>query len=180
MEFNIIKFLQSGANGFYNVVFSAVSVFASFTGFLIVFFIFFFKNRRYAYFFGCSYVIIMFLNTILKFIINRPRPYEVDKSIISIVQALGKSFPSGHTASTTVVIVFVLFYAFKKFNRTNRILISVLALVWLALVALSRMYLGQHYLSDILGAILISGALCIIALYTYVNYNNKVEKTHLK
>ena len=63
------------------------------------------------------------------------------------------SFPSGHTASATVLYGFVLcFFAAHAASRGRVALATAGALTAVALVGLSRMYLGVHYLSDVLAA----------------------------
>jgi len=65
-----------------------------------------------------------------------------------------KSFPSGHTANGFVVIAFVMFFGAIDKMRKN-IYIS-FAVIWGALVALSRVVRGDHFLSDVLMSCLLT------------------------
>ncbi len=61
------------------------------------------------------------------------------------------SFPSGHTANATVILTVTLYFKFmsEKTKKWKPIIIVTLA-VWLAAVALSRVLIGAHFLSDVL------------------------------
>lgn len=61
------------------------------------------------------------------------------------------SFPSGHTANATVILTVVYFFGFMPESRKKyRPLICALLSVWIVIVALSRVLVGAHYLSDVL------------------------------
>jgi undecaprenyl-diphosphatase len=89
------------------------------------------------------------LNNILKLIFHRARPHFSDA-----VQALTTySFPSGHTMIATVFYgSLAAFVIGTSKSWPLRILSVAIALTLILLVAFSRIYLGAHYLSDVLGA----------------------------
>ena len=181
MEISIIKFLQSASNPFYDFIFIFVSELASYKGFLITFAIFFIllivkmkKKKNSTSFclftlsFGVTYGLSVLINTLLKALINRPRPYEVDVSIIDMLHASGQSMPSGHTLSATIICAFIFFsvYYYSK-NRALKIsLASVLAL-FLVLVGISRMYLGQHFISDVIVGFFLALAFSVLGIYLF-------------
>ncbi len=91
----------------------------------------------------------MLLNRTLKLVFLRPRPYFDDP----IVTVTGYSFPSGHTMAATVLYGVLAAYFFARTSdRRGRVLIVLAAGFVIALVGFSRMYLGAHYLSDVLTA----------------------------
>lgn len=91
----------------------------------------------------------MLLNVAVKHAFQRPRPH-FDNPLLTLETY---SFPSGHTASATVLYGFVVcFFAAHAASRSRLAVAIVGALLALALVALSRIYLGVHYLSDVLAA----------------------------
>ncbi len=98
----------------------------------------------------------LFLVTVLRYVINRPRPYnERGAGIIPLVEkrAQDKSFPSRHTACAFVIALTVLPYALWA---------GIPLLVLAGLVGVVRFALGVHYPSDIVaGAGL--GILCGLA-----------------
>ncbi len=94
------------------------------------------------------------LSNILKYTINRPRPF-ITHSIIEKISAGGSpSFPSGHT-SDAFAIATAISIAYPKWY------IIILAYAWALTVAYSRMFLGVHYLSDVIVGITIGVGLAI-------------------
>ena len=118
---------------------------------------------------GAALLLLLALTGVLtdgaKAIVNSPRPQAVDAAVrsLDIVDALGASFhsdspspsvdavdgygfPSGHVAVTTAFL-FGVGYLFRW-----RWIWGVI-LVWVPLMAVSRMYLGRHFLGDVLGGL---------------------------
>ena len=87
------------------------------------------------------------LDTVVKVAVNRPRPSLVDP----VATAHGKSFPSGHAMSSAIgygalLLVFLPVVA----PRLRRIIVGAVA-VMLAAIGFSRLALGVHYITDVLG-----------------------------
>jgi membrane-associated phospholipid phosphatase len=83
----------------------------------------------------------------LKKIVNRPRPYQTHPDIYPDEWDDSPSFPSGHTAAAFSV-------ATSLTLTTKKWYIAVPAYAWAGAVGYSRLYLGQHYPSDLIaGAI---------------------------
>jgi undecaprenyl-diphosphatase len=108
----------------------------------------------------------LLINVLLKITFRRARPV-LENPMITLATY---SFPSGHTAGATLFYG-VLFAYIGGRSRDSRVraacIVSWLLLVML--VAFSRMYLGVHYLSDVLAAAAWSLAwlaLCLITLHT--------------
>jgi len=90
-------------------------------------------------------VTTLITETVLKVVINRPRPYEAMHITNSIITNMS-SFPSGHT---------MIFFSIIPIMSKNFPKIKILFWIMAALVGLSRIYLGVHYFSDVVcGAIL--------------------------
>ena len=108
----------------------------------------------------------MLLNKVLKYAFHRPRPFFTDP----LLKLTSYSFPSGHTMMATVLYGVIAAYLFT--NQTGwriRALIIFSASFLVLLVGFSRMYLGAHYLSDVLGAMaegLAWLALCLTVIYS--------------
>ncbi|UVW30125.1 phosphatase PAP2 family protein [Massilia sp. H6] len=91
----------------------------------------------------------LILNVLLKHTFERARPHFDEP----LLQLSTYSFPSGHTMAATVLYGFIACYAARHARSwPGRVLPLVLALAMVATVAFSRMYLGVHYLSDVLAA----------------------------
>lgn len=87
------------------------------------------------------------LNLALKSLFARPRPAFADPRAV----AEGWSFPSGHAMGTFITFG-MLSYLGILFVRTQRARLAILvfAVAWTVAMGFSRMYLGVHYLSDVL------------------------------
>jgi membrane-associated phospholipid phosphatase len=95
-------------------------------------------------------LIVAGLNALVKLPIARPRPTA---DLVEVFfQMSDYSFPSGHTAQYTALFGFAFFlvYALARRSRWRSALLALLALP-IVLVGLSRIYLGQHWFSDVLG-----------------------------
>lgn len=105
------------------------------------------------------------INQAIKHIVRRPRP-----NVLRLVEEDGYSFPSGHSMVSMAFYGIIIYLVYK--NVTNKylkwILITVLSLLIL-LIGISRIYLGVHYTSDVLGGFLLSIAYLII----FVRVNKK-------
>ncbi len=110
----------------------------------------------------------MLLNVLLKYTFVRARPV-FDEPIIHLTLS-SYSFPSGHTATATILYGIIGGYLMCRASRwSGRFAIAAGTVLMVALVAFSRVYLGAHYLSDVLAAMVESSgwlAVCITATST--------------
>ena len=106
------------------------------------------------------------LNKLLKYAFHRPRPFFSDP----LLTLTSYSFPSGHTMAATVLYGAIAAYLLTTTSDwRRRALIIFLASFLILLVGFSRIYLGAHYLSDVLGAMaegLAWLALCLTVVYS--------------
>ncbi len=97
----------------------------------------------------CSLVVN---NGILKNVVARIRPYEqIDSLVLMIEKQVDFSFPSGHSAASFAAATAICLNLPKRFG--------IPALILAALIALSRLYVGVHYPTDVLSGA-VSGIAC--------------------
>lgn len=87
----------------------------------------------------------------MKKVVNRKRPYEVYSDIYPDEYDNGSSFPSGHT-SIAFSVATSLTLSYKKWY------VAAPAFLWASGVGYSRLYLGQHYPTDIAAGALVGAA----------------------
>ncbi len=106
-------------------------------------------------------VMDILINTLLKTVIHRPRP-EAD--LVNVANTLNSySFPSGHVMFYVGFFGFVWFLIFSLLKSSwKRTLFLIILGGLIVLVGLSRVFLGQHWSSDVLGAYLM-GSLVLVA-----------------
>lgn len=107
-----------------------------------------------------SSVMALIISTFVKHLGNRPRPSITYPFIEKITSGGSPSFPSGHT-SDAFTLAIALSLAFPKPY------VIIPSLLWAIAVGYSRMFLGVHYPSDIIGSIaiaLLSSLVCFFLL----------------
>jgi undecaprenyl-diphosphatase len=109
------------------------------------------------------------LNGILKLLFHRVRP-----DLHRLIAVGGYSYPSGHAMNAFTVYVMVAFLLWRhipsKWGRSVLILISI---VMILAIGTSRIYLGVHYPSDIIGGYLASGFWLAIVIWFFQFYKEK-------
>lgn len=128
------------------------------------------KNKKIGVSIFSNLAIITALNQLLKNILQRPRPTEY-----RIIEETGYSFPSGHSMISMAFYGYLIYLIYKYVKNkyvkwTSMVLLSLL----ICSIGISRIYLGVHYTSDVLGGFLIS----ISYLVMYISAVNKflIEK----
>lgn len=129
------------------------------------------KKIKYRKLMLINIILDVILNTCLKYIFRRERPRD-----IMMVIENGFSFPSGHTMLATIFYGFIIYLIYKsdksnKFKYVSIILLSLLIL----LIGISRIYLGVHYTTDVLGGYLISISYLMVFIY-YIEKKNLLVK----
>jgi len=108
---------------------------------------------------------LVFNNMIVKNIVARPRPYRMIETLTILIPEPGEySFPSGHTSSSFAAGVVLYLMLPKKYG--------VPAMILAFLIGISRLYVGVHYPTDVLGG-MVMGTLIAVAV---VKVTELIEK----
>lgn len=136
----------------------------------------FVKNKKVGLCVASNLVITTLLNQLLKYIIQRPRPEGY-----RLIAESGYSFPSGHSMVSMAFYGLIIYLIWKmvKNKKIKYISCGVLGLL-IPMIGFSRIYLGVHYASDVIGGFAIS----IVYLLLFTNIARTVlqlekEKNYL-
>ena len=130
-------------------------------------FIFIILKKKYKLFLiNVASIASVVVNNIIKIIIKRERP-----NFLVLSNETSYSFPSGHSM-ISILFFGSIIYLVNKYNIKYRKTITILLSIFIILVGLSRLYLGVHFLTDVIG-----GYLCgFIALIIIIMIFERVEK----
>jgi len=145
-----------------------------FTSLLIIIFLL----RKKRNFINILFVIILItaegIAFVLKHLVGRIRPDQM----LSLVTEKSFSFPSGHAIVSTVIFGFLSYLIIKSFkNSYVKILIFFGGVFFVFLIALSRIYLGVHYPSDVLASITL-GCVLLSIFITIIEINERYSIFH--
>lgn len=160
---SVYKFITSNMNNTTTNIYKVITFFGStifMVGLCVLLLVLFIilKKNIYGYIISGTLIFSTIMNNVIKVIIRRERP------IYMIVKETTFSFPSGHTMAS-VSMYGILIYLINKSNTNKKlkIILSIILGMIPLMVATSRIYLGAHYFSDILGAIMLATIVLLIS-----------------
>jgi membrane-associated phospholipid phosphatase len=116
------------------------------------------------------------IRAMLKQIVHRPRP---NKGLVHVKsQSQGKSFPSGHVASSVCLWGWICALGFLNKNKVHsakRALLS-LPLAFAVFTGPARVYLGDHWPTDVLGGYLFGGGWLAFSLSIYLQVRDCIDQ----
>ena len=113
-------------------------------------------------------IVTTLLNQLLKNVFQRGRPID------SIIEESGYSFPSGHSMVSMAFYGFLIYLVYKSNIKYKGLIIGLLS-VLIVLIGISRIYLGVHYPTDVIGGFTLSLSYLLLFIditkpnFTYVN-----------
>lgn len=134
---------------------------AIFIGVAAILSLVFIKNRKIGLAICGNLAMVTGLNLVIKNIVQRPRPIGY-----RLIEETGYSFPSGHSMISMAFYGFAIYLICKYVkNKALKCTLTILLSLLIILIGASRIYLGVHYPSDVLGGFLISLAYVIVYIY---------------
>ena len=122
----------------------------------------FHKNKKYGIFMATDLILITLFQYILKFTFLRVRPVD-----INLIEETGYSFPSGHSLTAMAFYGFIIYLIqTSNLNKRSKNIYTILFSIIILVVGLSRVYLGVHFFTDVLGAF--SFSLAFLIVYTHL------------
>ncbi len=108
---------------------------------------------------GLSFLLGLAVNQIILLLVHRIRPYDAGVSHLLIAPSADPSFPSDHATATFAIAAAFLLHGMRR--------VGFWFLAAALLVTVSRVYIGTHYVSDVLGGALtgVLAAIAVRALY---------------
>lgn len=122
------------------------------------------KDKKYLYFFFSNIFITMFTVYFLKLFFDTKRPTD------SIINAFGASFPSYHATIATVFILAIIFIFKSLLQGFNLKILHILGFLMIILVSISRIYLGVHWVSDVLFGVMLGAVIHHTSIHIFKKY----------
>lgn len=173
-QLDIIKWLQDNGSALWDSIWSTITTLGeSYFAIVIIALIYWVLDKKlgqkFVYIIAGSQVI----NGTIKGLVKAPRPFQNTESYDIINKrpstATGYSFPSGHTQSVSTIMGFIAWHV-KKYWLT------ILSVILIIAVAVSRMYLGAHYPVDVL----VGGILgVVLAIFGSILYDKQKDPKKL-
>lgn len=167
-EIDIIKWLQEHRSTFLDRIFEYITMFGEETIIILVLGLVYWSiNKGIGKRLAVIIFISMGINSVAKVFIGRLRPFQADIAIENLRPETSQSYsmPSGHTQSSSTLFFGLANIFKKKYLWIFAIIISLL-------VGLSRMYIGVHYLSDVI----VGGILGLLMAIYLDKWLQKVKK----
>lgn len=163
-------------------IFSLIGSFEITTFVLFLIFLRLLKHKHFLAIFGLFlYVIGHIIEISGKFFLFHPSPPFSLFRGVGIIEPnvyihTNYSYPSGHLFRTAYLVVLIFFLINKKFIKVKNTYISGFLIVFLLLMIISRIYLAEHWLSDVLGGLMLGLSFGLFtSVFIYLDKNRSVK-----
>ena len=104
----------------------------------------------------------------LKEIIRRARPFPIAENASGFIQSINQySYPSGHVLFFVVFFGFFAYLVWRHFTGLARVFVIAICLALIVLIGPSRVFLGEHWASDVVGSYIIGTIWLFVMILAY-------------
>jgi undecaprenyl-diphosphatase len=121
---------------------------------------YYFKRKNQAFWFASTMIVTGIVIKLLKILVHRQRPS------LQLVQETGYSFPSGHAVISTVFLGLLFIIWCEEKSAREKLIGAICTALIVLFVSFTRIYLRVHWLSDIVGGMLVGVLILFIAKTT--------------
>lgn len=162
----IMKIKSDELTNIVKIITNLGDTFIIITGIIICFLLF--RKKVYPILITSNILGVVLINQTLKHLIMRPRP-----DFLHLVEETGFSFPSGHSmAAFGFYGYFIYLINISKLNKKIKVILTSILSIIILLIGLSRVYLGVHYISDVVAGFIMS--------FIYILIFTTITKKYLK
>ena len=172
MTIEVIEFIQNFRNDFFDLFFNFISFLGEEYVYIILLTIIYYTyDKKLGEMLGYVLIVSTGLNEVFKNIFKTQRPFQkYEDRVVNLREhtSSGYSFPSGHTQVFTSVLFGIAYYIKKRWLYITVMILSVF-------MAISRMYLGVHFLEDVLVSIILGITLSYLYYRFYTKHNENQQ-----
>lgn len=164
----VYNYVKNIINNPMTIIMKFITFFASPLWCIVLAIIIIIFNKKFGKYFSINLALVFLLNFVLKLVFARERPID-----INIITESGYSFPSGHSMVSAGMYGFLAYNLWKSKIKNGCKVIGCIELVILTfLIGLSRIYLGVHYASDVIGGFVLG--IAYLVLFIQIVYSKKL------
>jgi membrane-associated phospholipid phosphatase len=174
LPLDIVLWLQSLENWFFDLFFNAVSFLGEEYFYIAVIgLVYWTLNKRFGEFLGITLGASITFNNVAKEFFESPRPFTESSEVINKRPGTssGHSMPSGHVQGSST-----FFFSIAFFSKVKGLLIT--SIIITILMMLSRMYLGVHYIQDVIVGAVIGITIAVVMYYFFDKYKENEKQLH--
>lgn len=146
MDTIVYQFISSFHSDQMTMIMKAITFIGSWVSVVTICLICVLIERKKGLMISANVAIVHLLNNIIKMIVARERP-----DVLRLAVETSYSFPSGHSMASFALFGFLAYFVWKKSKG-----LSVILMMFPIMIGITRIYLGVHYASDVIGGFLFS------------------------